>query len=173
LEESQRFTHNRRVKETNESKASKEKTFDPSDPFDTFETFGSMDDNKTQADKQAEPMIATMHDGSNATKTQAAEDGLLHVIVRAPEKVVFEGPVESMTSKNKRGKFDLLPYHENFISLIEDKLTIREKGKPPQEISVGNAILKISKNQVEVYIGMEAIVTGTPKAVQPPAPQAK
>ena len=127
-----------------------------------------MDDNKTQSDKQSGPMIATIHDGGNKTQGETTDDGLLHAIIRGPEKTFFDGTMESMTSKNKRGTFDILPYHENFISLIEDKVTVREKGKPPQDIAVGNnAILKVSKNQVDIYIGIDSVIQSPPKPTQP------
>lgn len=130
-------------------------------------------DEKTQTDQQSGPMIATMKDGAGQTQAEVKDDGMLHLSVIAPEKTIFEGPIESMTSKNKNGPFDILPYHENFISLIEDKITIREKGKSPQDIPVGNAILKISKNQVEVYLGLEAVAEeATPaKTTSPASPQ--
>ncbi len=125
-----------------------------------------MDDQKTQTDQQEGPLIETMKDGSGIKQEEAADDGMLHASIKAPEKTLFEGPVESMTSKNKNGTFDILPYHENFISIIEDKVTIREKGKPPQEIKVGNAILKVSKNQANIFIGMEALVPSS-EAIRP------
>lgn len=126
-----------------------------------------MDDQKTQTDQQQGPLIETTHDGAKVQ--EQADDGLLHLSIRAPEKTVFEGVIESMTSKNVKGTFDILPYHENFISLIIDKVTIREKDKPPKDIAVGNAILKISKNRVEIYIGMEATLgeEGSKAAVPP------
>ncbi|MDE2024993.1 MAG: hypothetical protein KGJ07_00690 [Patescibacteria group bacterium] len=123
-----------------------------------------MDDQKTQTEKQQGPLIETMKDGSGQKQSEATDDGMLHVTIVAPEKTLFDGPVESMTSNNTKGTFDILPYHENFISLIIDKVTVREKNKPPQEIQVGNAILKISKNQAEIFVGLEEALSadGTP-----------
>lgn len=138
----------------------------------------SMDD-KTQTDKQEGPLIETMHDGSGKAQATAANDGLLHLVIIAPEKNLFEGVIESMTSKNTKGTFDILPYHENFISLIIDKVTVREKNKPPQDIPVGNAILKISNNKAEIYVGLEGPTEATPEqdkqstAPSPASPQPK
>lgn len=127
-----------------------------------------MDDQKTQTDKQQGPLIETMHEGSGQKNAEEKDDGLLHVTIIAPEKTLFEGAVESMTSKNTKGTFDILPYHENFISLIIDKVTVREKGKPPQDIQVGNAILKISKNRAEIYVGLEGTINSAAQTTDQP-----
>lgn len=99
---------------------------------------------------------------------------LMYLRIKAPEKNLFEGIVESITSHNAKGSFDILPYHENFISLIDGKLIYREENKPQQTIEVGQGILEFSHNQVQVYIGMETLPvqpTGTPpagKTINPP-----
>jgi F-type H+-transporting ATPase subunit epsilon len=95
---------------------------------------------------------------NSLTSLEAHETGLIYVNIRAPEKNVFEGVVESLTATNTDGSFDILPYHENFISLIKGNMIVREQNKPVKTIDVGNAIMKVSKNKVNVYIGMEEIL---------------
>ena len=73
------------------------------------------------------------------------------------EGVIFEGQVESITSYNEKGKFDVLGQHANFISLISKGLMIRTKDKRVNEIKFDNALLRVRKNVVEVYIGVEGM----------------
>ena len=79
----------------------------------------------------------------------------LRVVSR--EGVIFEGQVESITSYNEKGKFDVLGQHANFISLISKGLMIRTKDKRVNEIKFDNALLRVRKNVVEVYIGVEGM----------------
>lgn len=80
-----------------------------------------------------------------------------NLLVRSREGVVFEGEVESISSFNEEGKFDVLAQHTNFISLIQKGLIIREPGKETREIKVNNALLKVKDNNVEVYVGVQGI----------------
>src|ERR1051325_2061123 len=43
----------------------------------------------------------------------------LHVKVQTPEKVLWEGEADAVTSRNSAGVFDILPEHANFISMLE------------------------------------------------------
>jgi len=40
------------------------------------------------------------------------------------KEVFFEGEAESVSSENQLGKFDVLPQHANFISLIFNEVII-------------------------------------------------
>ncbi len=91
-----------------------------------------------------------------------------HLKVASREGIVFEGDVDSITSFNEKGKFDVLASHENFISLIKKGLTVREfggsegtdaKGKkvPEKEIGFDNALLRVRDNNVEVFLGIEGM----------------
>jgi F0F1-type ATP synthase, epsilon subunit (mitochondrial delta subunit) len=54
---------------------------------------------------------------------------LLTVSVKGPKSELYSGKAHSVTSINKKGKFDVLPYHISFISLIKDYVIIREETK--------------------------------------------
>jgi F0F1-type ATP synthase epsilon subunit len=77
--------------------------------------------------------------------------------------MVFEGEVDSVTSFNEEGKFDILAQHANFISLIKKSLTIRDAAGKLREIKVDNALLRMKENQVEVYLGVQGM---TPSELQ-------
>ncbi len=85
-----------------------------------------------------------------------------HLKVQSREGVIYENDVESISSYNDVGLFDVLPQHANFISLIKQKLIIKEKNlQQAKEISFDIALLRVRENNVEVYIGVEGLVSQT------------
>lgn len=83
--------------------------------------------------------------------------------IKSREGIIFSGKVESVTSYNKKGKFDILPTHANFISLIFDKITVRTSSGETKEIAIKNALLRVRQDVVEVYVGIETFgKTNTP-----------
>ena len=53
----------------------------------------------------------------------------LYLSVKSPTKIHFEGQANAVSSVNDKGKFDVLAYHENFISLIQETLIIIKENK--------------------------------------------
>ena len=80
-----------------------------------------------------------------------------HLMVQSREGVVYEGNVVSITSFNEEGEFDILAQHANFISLIQKKLIVRNISGEQREIQVDNALLRLKKDKVEVYLGAKGI----------------
>ena len=79
---------------------------------------------------------------------------VLHVFIRNREKVLFDEDVQSISSRNEKGIFDILPLHSNFISLVEQRLILQRIDGTKNEIQVSNGILRVIENRVEVYIGV-------------------
>jgi F0F1-type ATP synthase epsilon subunit len=77
----------------------------------------------------------------------------LHVNIKNKENVLYEGEVTAVTSFNDLGLFDVLPMHENFISLIKNKV-ILHKNKAQKEFRVDSGVLKVRDNKVNIYIGL-------------------
>ena len=77
--------------------------------------------------------------------------------VMSREGVLYEGEVSSITSYNEKGVFDVLAQHANFISLITRGLTISEAESNLKDIKFDNALMKVYKNNVEVYVGIEGM----------------
>jgi len=77
------------------------------------------------------------------------------VVIYAPNykaQFNFQGYVRSLSSVNSEGNFDLLPLHENFVTILSGKLGIvDEKGKS-LEFQVDRALLEASNNLVKVYV---------------------
>ncbi len=80
----------------------------------------------------------------------------LTVTVRNKEKVLFSGQAAAVTSINDKGVFDVLPQHENFISLIKEKVIIRKTLKDNNEIQIENGIVRVYKDKVYVYVNFKS-----------------
>ncbi len=66
----------------------------------------------------------------------------------------FRGVAEAVSSQNKLGKFDILPEHTNFITLIVDDLTIYAPDKKKITYQFERGVLEISENKVNVFLGL-------------------
>ena len=78
----------------------------------------------------------------------------ISVIVKEPEKTIFDGFATSVTSLSNRGKFDVLAYHANFIALIEETILLGQEGKPPVQIPIKAGVMKVSNNKVKIILGI-------------------
>jgi F0F1-type ATP synthase epsilon subunit len=74
------------------------------------------------------------------------------------KSIVFEGEVDRITSINEVGPFDIYPTHANFISIIKKKLTLYRKNKIFKEIKFAQAVLKVKRDLVNVYLGIEELI---------------
>jgi F0F1-type ATP synthase epsilon subunit len=82
----------------------------------------------------------------------------IHLKVVSREGIVFDGDVASVTSFNDKGRFDVLPSHANFISLIEKSLVIRGSDKKDEkELTFDVALMRVVDNNIEVYLGVKEI----------------
>lgn len=79
---------------------------------------------------------------------------LLDLVIRNKQGVLFNGKAEAVSSKNDKGIFDILPQHENFISIIKENIVIHKKINENQEMKIENGILRAYKNKVNIYIGI-------------------
>jgi F0F1-type ATP synthase epsilon subunit len=50
--------------------------------------------------------------------SKANADARLNVMARAPFNKYYEGPAKSVSAANGVGKFDILPGHANFFSVM-------------------------------------------------------
>lgn len=70
------------------------------------------------------------------------------------KEVFYEGKVETISSQNKLGKFDILPRHSNFITLIFDSLSIIAPEKKKINYQFERGVLEVSENKVKVFLGL-------------------
>jgi F0F1-type ATP synthase epsilon subunit len=82
---------------------------------------------------------------------------LLKVKVRDSQDIIFEGEVERVTSYNDVGTFDLYPMHANFISILKYKLAFYNDNKKIKELEMGQAVMKVKNDIVNIFLGIEGI----------------
>ncbi|HCS78830.1 TPA: hypothetical protein DIV55_03725 [Patescibacteria group bacterium] len=78
----------------------------------------------------------------------------LQLTIRSREGVLFTDTVQSLTAKNSSGTFDILPEHENFITLVDESVAVTTSAGQRITIPISNALLKVSRNQVSIYLGI-------------------
>lgn len=76
------------------------------------------------------------------------------VSIRTREKLIFEGVASSVTSFNVRGKFDILPFHTNFITLVSKFIIIDAGTQNEQKYDIDKGIMYVMANRVSVYVGI-------------------
>jgi len=70
------------------------------------------------------------------------------------EREPFRGKATAVSSQNSLGKFDILPEHTNFITLIFDNLTIYTADKKMLNYQFERGVLEVSENQVNIFLGL-------------------
>lgn len=78
----------------------------------------------------------------------------LSVIARAPFHIYFEGPATAVTATNKVGRFDILPGHADFFSVLLPGEVIVETTTEPVSFNVSNGIVTVRDNQVMLFVNM-------------------
>lgn len=80
----------------------------------------------------------------------------LYVRIASPKEVIFEGEATSVSSINSSGKFDILPYHANFLTLIENKpIYIRKPNHEVASFTFPVAIVYNRENRVDIYTNIQ------------------
>lgn len=79
-------------------------------------------------------------------------NSILTVVVRNKDKILYSGQAFAVSAINDKGPFDVLAEHENFISLIKDKIIIHTASKEEREIQIENGIVRVHKDKVYIYV---------------------
>lgn len=91
---------------------------------------------------------------ANNLELKNAGELSLSVSVASSSKKYFEGKARSVSSVNSVGPFDVLPKHENFISLINKKVTIFDQSGKKLEFPIENGLLEVADDVVRVFVGI-------------------
>jgi len=76
----------------------------------------------------------------------------LNVRIISPKEDLFNGTALSVSSENSSGKFDILPQHANFITLIQNSpIVIRTGEGKDLSYNFPLAIVHTAENQVRIY----------------------
>jgi F0F1-type ATP synthase epsilon subunit len=74
------------------------------------------------------------------------------VRILTPRQILYEGQALQVSSTNSQGRFDILPEHANFITLIEDKaIEIKKIDHKMIVFGFSQAIIVTMHNKVTVY----------------------
>lgn len=74
------------------------------------------------------------------------------VTISNEEERIWEGMAHSVSSANSAGKFDILPGHANFVTMIKNEpIVIRVKMKEDQTFTYKTAVLSVKNNKVQIY----------------------
>ena len=78
----------------------------------------------------------------------------LTVQILSPDQVLYAGSALSVTSFNDAGRFDVLPAHANFVSLIKKAVLVRPDAKKRHEFAIEQGVLHCREDNVRVFVGM-------------------
>lgn len=81
----------------------------------------------------------------------------LAITIRNPERLVYEGIVKGVSSINEKGPFDVLAEHENFISIIKEKIVVYPVEGKKQEWNIDTGVLKVKQDRVNVFLGIDVV----------------
>lgn len=76
----------------------------------------------------------------------------IFLFLRSKKGIVINTQVKSVSSYNRLGKFDILPIHAQFISLIEGNVSITHMDGKVEDIPVGTGIVKVVQNNVSIFL---------------------
>ena len=72
-----------------------------------------------------------------------------------PEKVFFEGEVQSLSSKSAVGPFDVLPEHAHFVALLHNTtITVRLAEGADQDFQIFRGLIEVQNNMAKVFVDL-------------------
>ncbi|MEZ6255390.1 MAG: hypothetical protein R3B92_01265 [Patescibacteria group bacterium] len=76
------------------------------------------------------------------------------ITIRSRSKLHYQGMAVSLTSVNNTGKFDILGYHANFISLIKDYVLVvtSTESASPLRFDITDGVIYVDNSEVHVYL---------------------
>lgn len=78
----------------------------------------------------------------------------LNVIARAPFHVYYEGPAQIVSATNKVGRFDILPGHADFFSVMSPGEVAIETDTDTVNFSINGGIIGVRDDNVMLFVNM-------------------
>jgi F0F1-type ATP synthase epsilon subunit len=78
----------------------------------------------------------------------------LTVIARAPFHIYYEGPARVVSAINKVGKFDVLPGHADFFSVISPGEVLIETESDTINFAISGGIIGVRDDEVMLFVNM-------------------
>lgn len=85
-------------------------------------------------------------------ENQASNKETLNVFIKSRSKTYFQGEALSVSSNNATGVFDILPRHANFITLINDYITVVTQEKEVKKFEIESGVLRVLSDRVNIYL---------------------
>ncbi|KKR71813.1 MAG: H+-transporting two-sector ATPase, epsilon subunit [Microgenomates group bacterium GW2011_GWC1_41_8] len=76
---------------------------------------------------------------------------MLTVTINTPEKIVWHGKADSVSSENSQGPFDILSQHANLITLVENKPILVRFGKREHRFDFKRCVIFTQNDYVACY----------------------
>jgi len=81
----------------------------------------------------------------------------IKLTVRDTQNIIFEGEVDRISSFNEVGRFDIYPMHANFISILQQELSLYQNKQLIKTIKIEQAVLKIKQDIAHIFLGIETL----------------
>ena len=78
----------------------------------------------------------------------------LKVIARAPFHIYYEGPAQIVSAENEVGKFDVLPGHVDFFSVMIPGEVAIETGEDVIAFTINGGIIGVRDDEVMLFVNM-------------------
>jgi F0F1-type ATP synthase epsilon subunit len=85
---------------------------------------------------------------------QKSDSTRLKVIARAPFQLYYEGAAKLVSAENRVGKFDILPGHADFFSVMTPCEVVIETDKDPVNINITNGIIGVRDDSVLLFLNI-------------------
>jgi F0F1-type ATP synthase epsilon subunit len=89
----------------------------------------------------------------------------MKLLVRDAENTLFDGEVDRITSFNEVGRFDIYPMHSNFISIIQQQITLYKDHQKVKDFKIEQAIMKVKQDVANIFLGIDSLEIDEEKAV--------
>ena len=87
-------------------------------------------------------------------KAQPPQNPKLFVSARAPFQVYYQGEAKAVSATNRVGKFDILPGHADFFSLISPGELVIETDGEDLSIPITNGIVCVRNDEVMLFLNI-------------------
>ena len=80
----------------------------------------------------------------------------LHALIRTRDGLLFEDDARAVSTGNEQGPLDILPEHENFISIITlpVQITLMNHEKKEFPLDGTSGMMRVYENTVSIYLGV-------------------
>lgn len=75
----------------------------------------------------------------------------IKLVIRSREKTLFEGNVHAVSSFNRVGPFDVLPFHAHFISVIQQGISFQTDSES-KSFEFNTGVMRVADNVIKVFL---------------------